>query len=277
MPDLPHLPPVADQPLSALLLARDDAAHVESLVAAWAAALDGLHRDYDLILVDDGSADGTADRADALREKHPRLQVLRHDKPRGVGAALRTGLAAATRPLVFYTLCDPRYRPEDLPRLLKEIDAVHLVPAYRAGVPVPGWLRVVGLLNRVLCRVVFSAAPPPLPGLLGWRGHAGQMVCRELFGLRTRDVVCPYRLLRRDILARIPIQSDGPFAHIELLAKANFLGCVMGEEVPLGDKDHPVPPAPRDGDPPRGFFADGRRVFDRPDFGPVGAAPVAQA
>jgi hypothetical protein len=159
--------------------------------------------------------------------------------------------------------------------LLKAIDAVHLVTGYRAGVPVPAGLRVLGFANRLLCRVVFSAAPPPLPGWLGWRGHAGQLLCRALFGLRTRDVVCPYRLLRRDIVARLPIQSDGPFAHIELLAKANFLGCILGEEVPLGDKGRPVPPAPRDGDPHRGFFADGRRVFNHPDFGPASVAPEA--
>jgi len=268
MPDLPLLPPVASQPLTAALLAHNDAAHVEELVSAWVRHLDGMGRPYQLILADDGSGDGTAARADALREKFPRLEVLRHDASRGVGAALRTALAAARHPLFFYTLCDPRYRPDDLPRLFATIDPVHLVSGYRAGRPVPAGWRVLGGLTRALCRVVFSAAPDPLPGWLGVNGHAARLLARVLFGVRNRDVLCPYRLMRREIFARIPIQSDGPFAHVEVLAKANFLGSIMAEDVPLGDVGRPVPPAPRDGPGDR-FLAECWRVFDRPNFGPA--------
>ena len=268
MPDLPNLPPVASQPLTVALLAHNDAAHVAELASAWAAHLDGLDRDYQLLLVDDGSADDTAARAEALREKHPRLEVVRHEAPRGVGAALRTAVAAAKQPLFFYTLCDPRYRPDDLPRLLGAIDQVHFVGGYRAGRPVPLPARAAGLLARLFCRVVFSAAPPPLPGWLGARGHAARTLARVLYGVRNRDVLCPYRLMRRDVLARTPIQSDGPFAHVELLAKANFLGCILSDDVPLGDAGRPVRAEARDG-PGEGFMRECMRVFDRPDFGPT--------
>ena len=268
MPDLPPLPPIASQPLTAGLLARDDAAHVEELASAWARHLDGMGREYQLIVVDDGSGDGTAAKGEAVREQFPRLEILRHESPRGVGAALRTALAAARCPLLFYTLCDPRYRPDDLPRLLAAIDPVHLVSGYRAGRPVPVAWRVFGWLARLLCRVVFGAAPSRLPGWLGARGHAAGLLARVLFGVRNRDVLCPYRLMRREIFARIPLQSDGPFVHVELLAKANFLGCILAEDVPLGDAGRPVAPDPRDG-PGNDFLKDCRRVFDRPDFGPT--------
>ena len=89
-------------------------------------------------------------------------------------------------------------------------------------------------MTRVFCRVVFSAAPSPLPGWLGGKGHAARLLARVLFGVRNRDVLCPYRLMRREIFARIPLQSDGPFVHVEVLAKANFLGCILAEDVPLG-------------------------------------------
>ena len=268
MPDFPQLPPIASEPLTVVLLAHNDAAHVEELVSAWAGRLDGLGRDYQLILVDDGSADGTAGRAEAQREKFPRLEVLRHESPRGVGAALRTALEAANRPLVFYTLCDPRYRPDDLPRLLQTIDPVHLVTGFRAGRPVPPTWRALGVLARVFCRVVFGAAPSPLPGWLGRRGQAARLLARVLFGVRNGDVLCPYRLMRRDIFRRIPLQSDGPFVHVEILAKANFLGYILAEDVPLGDPGRPVTPEPRDG-PGERFWKDCRRVLDRPDFGPT--------
>lgn len=210
------------------------------------------------------------------------LTVLRHDAPRGEGAALRTGLAAARHPLIFYTMCDPAYRPDDLAKLLdrpfvvedpfphddappatgKEIDHVHLMSGFRAGVPMPGYLRAVGWVWRILCRIVFSYGPTPLPGWLGWRRTFGAQLARTFFGVRYHDPTCPFRLLRRDILGRIPLQSDGPFAHVELLAKANFLGCVMGEEQSLDVK----PPAYR-GDA-GAIWTDARRVFNHPDFGP---------
>jgi glycosyltransferase involved in cell wall biosynthesis len=268
MPDLPPLPPIASQPLSAVLLAHNDAGHIEELVSSWATHLDALGRAYQLIVVDDGSADGTATRAEALRARWPRLEVLRHDSPRGVGAALRTALAASGLPLFFYTLCDPRYRPDDLARLLQTMDPVHFVTGYRAGRPVPVAWRVLGWTVRAFCRVAFGAAAPPLPGWLGGPGHAVRLLARILFGVRNRDVLCPYRLMRREIFDRMPLQSDGPFVHVEMLAKANFLGCIMAEDVPLGDPGRPVPPDPRDG-PGERFLKDCRRVFDRPNFGPT--------
>jgi glycosyltransferase involved in cell wall biosynthesis len=268
MPDLPALPPVASQPLTVALLAHNDAAHVQELVSAWAQYLDGLERDYQILLVDDGSVDDTTPRADGLREKISRLEVLRHESPAGVGTALRTALASAKHPLFFYTLCDPRYRPDDLPRLFKAIELVHCVTGYRAGRPVLALWRGTGLLWRFLCRVILSAAPAPLPGWLGWRGHAAALTARVLFGVRNRDVLCPYRLIRREIFARIPLQSNGPFVHVEILAKANFLGCILSEDVPLGDADRPVRAEARDG-PGTDFIKDCRRVLDRPNFGPI--------
>ncbi len=192
-------------------------------------------------------------------------------------------MGAARHPLLCYAPCKPEYRPQDLGKMLdrqflgeeglltatmppkepdREIDHVHLISGYRAGVKVPGTFRAVGWVWRIFCRVVFSYAPAPLPGWLGLRRHLGWFLARVFFGLRYHDVLCPFRLLRRDILPRVVIQSNGPFAHAELLAKANFLGCVMGEELPLD-----VTPGPYRGDFRR-IWKEARRVFDHPDFGP---------
>jgi glycosyltransferase involved in cell wall biosynthesis len=279
MPELPILPPIADQPLSVVLLARNCADCVSESIRAWLTFLDSSRRlSYELILVDDGSDDGTGDRAQAHASAYPALRVIRHGQHRGEGAALRSGLEAATKPLVFYTLCHPDYRPEQLARLLdrtidleeggqsKEIDRVHLMSGFRAGVKMPIGLRVAGWLWRALSFVLFSYAPRPSPGWLGMRRQFGGLLARILFGLRHHDVSCPFRLMRREILARIPLQSKGPFAHVELVAKANFLGVggLMSEhEEPLE-----VKPPPYRGDA-RSFFSDGQKVFNKPDFGPA--------
>jgi glycosyltransferase involved in cell wall biosynthesis len=276
MPEPKPLPPIATQPLSVVLLAHNDRHHLEVVVAEWLAFLSGLGRDFELIVVDDGSSDGTADLKTPLRTDHPRVHFLRHAAPQGEGAALRTALAVARHPLLAYAPCDPRYPPGDLSRLLSkrtnpakpdlEIDHVHVMSGYRAGLRVPLFWRALGALGRVVSRVVFSHAPAPLPGWLGWRRHVGGLVVRWLFGVRYRDVASPFRLVRREIFQRIPLQSDGPFVHVEIVAKANFLGHVLGEEVPLQ-----VPPGPRSapvGGSARELLAEAVRLFRHAEFGP---------
>ena len=275
MPDLPPLPPIASataQPWPSWPTTTPPTSR--NCVSAWAAHLDGMNRDYQLLLVDDGSTDGTAARAEALREKFPRLEVLRHDAPRGVGAALRTALAAAKAAAVFLHLV----RPALSPGRPAAAAAAHRPGPSRQRLP-GGAARAAGLawrvwlMSRVFCRVVFGAAPAPLPGWLGRKGHAARLLARVLFAVRNRDVLCPYRLMRRDIFGRIPLQSDGPFVHVEILAKANFLGCIMAEDVPLGDADRPVKRSPRRAG--RHFWKECRRVLDRPDFGPT-VLPAAE-
>jgi glycosyltransferase involved in cell wall biosynthesis len=268
---MPSLPPIADAPISVVLLARQCVDQVEPVVLAWNDFLKALGRDYELFLVDDGSTDGTADRAESLRERAPVLRVLRQEQ-HGEGAALRAGIAAGTLPLLFYTICDPIYRPADLARMFdkrlpdppggREIDHAHIALAFRAGELVPAPLVVIGWFWRLFCRVTLGYWPAPLPGWLGWRAHAGRLLIRIFFGLRTQDVYCPFRLMRREIFRRIPIQSNGPFAHVEILAKANFLGFVVTEEIPLEVSARPNPES-------ASMWRDGLRVLNDPDFGPT--------
>ncbi|MBY0231116.1 MAG: glycosyltransferase [Gemmataceae bacterium] len=241
----------------------------------WLDWLDKRGGEYELLVVDDASDDGTADRVQAIA--HPRLRVLRHDAPKGEGAALRTGLAALAQPLLFYTLLRPEYPPEPLGAMLekqvplhdeaktmaREIDHVHLVSGYRAGVPVPAALRLLGTLWRGFCWLVVGTMPERLPGWLGWKRHLGWVWLRLVFGLRYPDAMCPYRLLRREMLPRLPIQSDSAFAHAELLAKANFLGHILAAEQARLDA---VPLDRGDG---AAIRRDALRVQNAPDFGPA--------
>ena len=73
----------------------------------------------------------------------------------------------------------------------------------------------------------------------------------------------------------MPLQSNGPFVHVEMLAKATFLSRYLGEEVPLGDRMHPFPFNERD-EERDGLYADAWKVFQRPDFGPPRLAQGAR-
>jgi glycosyltransferase involved in cell wall biosynthesis len=268
MPELPELPPIAGEPISVVLVAVNEEAHLEQVVASWIKFLDGLEREYSLLLVDDGSTDRTAELAESLAKQHPRLQVLRHESRRGFGAALRAALAAAKHPLFFYTACHPRYQTEDLKCLLDAIDPVDLVSGCRQGSVAPGWLRLLGVLYRWLIWLLFGVYEEPLTTWPGWRGYWIYRLVRLLFGVRIVDASSEFKLFRRAMFARIPLQSDGPFVHVEILAKANFLGKLMAEE-PISNQ--PGPAGATDAHPliDRQVLAEARRVFRNPDFGPV--------
>src|SRR5437660_12364639 len=104
-------PPIATEPLSVVLPAHNAAADVEEVVRSWIALVDELKHASQILLVDDGSTDDTGARAEGLALQFPQLHVLRHATRRGLGAALRTGIAAAKHPLLFYTLCNKQYQP----------------------------------------------------------------------------------------------------------------------------------------------------------------------
>src|SRR5262249_25022919 len=263
MPEPPELPAIAASTVSVLLPAHNAEADIEKVIADWVSILEALARPYTLVVSDDGSTDRTAEQVEGLSGHNSRIRLLRHPSRRGFGAAVRTGLEAAVDPLVVYCSGDPQFRPSDLKLLLKEIDAVHLVSAGRSGLLMPRWMREVGALYRGLVWLFLGILLEPLPVWCGWRGHAYHWLIRLLFGVRVIDVNSDFKLFRRDIFARIPIQSDGDFVHAEVLAKANFLGLLMSE-VPVVDR-----PLSHGQASLRQMWVDARRVFRRPDFGPA--------
>jgi glycosyltransferase involved in cell wall biosynthesis len=261
MPECPELPPIATEPLSALLVAHNEEPHLEEVLAGWVAELGRRERDYEILVVDDGSTDRTAALVEELAARFPQVRLLRHESRRGPGAALRTGVKAARHPLLLTSTCDRQYPTENLQKMLGDIDKLHLASGYRVWQPVPWPLRCLGFLYRQFLRIALAHTVEPMPGWLGWKGWLEHAQARVLFGLRTRDVRCPFRLYRRAVFERLEIQSDGPFVQVEILAKLNFLGYVM-TETPVNHQPPPVPVA----EDRRQGRADFWRVFAHPTF-----------
>jgi glycosyltransferase involved in cell wall biosynthesis len=265
MPDAPNLPPLATEPISLVLTAHNEEAHLDEVLDAWLGTLDALGRDYEILLVNDASSDRTGILAEARAAHCARLRVLGHGQHRGEGAAIRTGIAAARHPLVCQAPCDRQYLPAELHRLLGAIDRVHLVSGYRVWQPLPFWLRGLGFCYRVFMRIALAHPLEPAPGWLGWRGWGAHALARVFFGLRTGDVGCAFRLFRREVFDRLPIQSDGDFALVEVLAKANFLGCLLTEEA-VTHRPRPIE-AKENERRRRQAWAEAKKVFFHPVFG----------
>lgn len=152
-------------------------------------------RDYEVIVVNDGSYDNTAEVLQALRAKHgPRMRVVTHESNRGYGGALRTGFSSATKELVFYTDGDGQYDVGELPLLLSLMESgVGLVNGYKLERNDP-WHRI-------------------------WIGNIYNRFARFLFRIKLRDVDCDFRLIRRQLLDEIHLTSTSGTICVELVRK----------------------------------------------------------
>ena len=244
--------PASRDGISVAIPVHNAADRLEKAVPPWGDALVRLGRDYEIIVVDDGSTDATPailETFAAGRVRH--LQVARHDSPRGYGACLRTAVEYARMPLFFYTGLDYPYSTNDLAKLLQRIEVrdeflnrqPDLISGCRTGRPVPLPVDVVGNLWRLLCRVALGlqiAKPMAWPGLRQYL--YGQWV-KWTLGVPFADVNSKFKLYRTEFLKRFPIQSDGEFVHAELAAKATFLTSIM-DELPLTAAAAEVKPGP---------------------------------
>jgi glycosyltransferase involved in cell wall biosynthesis len=266
--------------LTFVLPVFDQEKTLAKVVSSWQSALDSLQRPYEVLIVDDGSRDGTRAQADLLATRITRLKVLAHPERMGFGAAIKTALEAASHPLFFYTSADHGWSPNDLTRMLRALAVrdeftgkqVEIVNGHRRGTALPAGRRRLGSIYRALVRICFGHHPEPAKGWLGSAENRYWWKCRLLFGLRVGDINSKFKLFRRTVFDKMVLQSDGEFIHAEILAKGNFLGCLM-DEIVLGD--WPDPPVVPD------VGAEMWRVFRDPQFrSPVptrGLAPTPNA
>ena len=208
----PAAPAPRVEALSYFFPAHDEAENIEALVAEALEALPAIAEHFEIIAVDDGSTDGTAELADRLAAEHPDVvRAVHHPQNRGYGAAVRSGLAAARFPLVCFTDGDRQFKVADLARLtarLEERDPQGRVPDVVAGYRIK---RADPAIRLAYARVYRA--------------------CLKLFfGLAVRDPDCACKLFRRETLHDVNVESGGAFLSAELLIKIGQLGGVLVEE-----------------------------------------------
>lgn len=110
-------------PLSLVVFAFNEADNVTVVLPQILGWLEGRGAPFELLFVDDGSTDGTGESARAVLADRPQGKVLRHEKNRGIGAALKTGVAAASLPWVTFLPCDGQIAPGSLEALTDAAEA----------------------------------------------------------------------------------------------------------------------------------------------------------
>ena len=197
-------PATAKPGLSVFFPAYNDSGTIASLVITALHTARRLTPDCEVIIVNDGSADATADIADELARTYPEVRVVHHSRNRGYGGALRSGFAAATRDLVFYTDGDAQYDPAEMALLWERLDdRVDLVNGYKISRSDPFHRIVIGRIYH----------------------HTVKL----LFGLRVRDVDCDFRLLRRSIFDSVALEKNSGVICLEMMKKIQDAGFTIAE------------------------------------------------
>lgn len=188
--------------LSYFFPAHNEEANLEGMVEEALAALPEIAETFEIIAVNDGSKDRTAEIADRLAATHPDVvRAVHHPTNRGYGAALLTGLGAARYELIAFTDGDRQFRVADVGRLTERLaaaDRPDVVVGYRIKRADP------------LIRTIYA--------------RAYRLANRTLFGLQVTDVDCACKLFRREALEGLRLESGGAFFSAELLIKLRAAG-----------------------------------------------------
>jgi 4-amino-4-deoxy-L-arabinose transferase-like glycosyltransferase len=189
--------------LSLVLPAYNEETGIRQAIEEACAALDELTNAYEVLVVDDGSCDGTAARVAEVAAQRRQVRLLRHPVNRGYGAALRTGFAAARFERVAFTDADCQFHLADLGRMLPLSDRYPLVVGWRQR-------RQDSLRRRLLSRSY------------NWLTSA-------LLGTQVRDCDCALKVFQRQVLAELLPESNSFFVNAEILTKARQRGLQVAE------------------------------------------------
>lgn len=221
---LSHIPesPPADESevrpfngVSCILPCLNEELNVERAVTTFEDVLEAevssgrLISDYEIICVDDGSTDSTSKRLRRLEQRSPRVRLFRHEVNRGYGAALMTGLKAASFDLVFFSDSDNQFDYGQIRELMVAARTSDAVCGFREARSDP----FIRKLNA-----------------LAWNG-----LIRFSFGYLSRDIDCAFKLFRKTALDTVDlarIRGQGAIINTELLVRMKLAGIAF-REIPV--------------------------------------------
>jgi glycosyltransferase involved in cell wall biosynthesis len=193
--------------LSIFFPAYNDAGTIASLALIAHMTARQITDDYEVIVVNDASPDHTGELLDEMAKTFRWLKVVHHPANRGYGGALRSGFAASSKDLVFYTDGDAQYDPRELVKLYeaftKGVDFVNGIKIARSD---PFHRKAIGRLYHTFVKAVF--------------------------GLRLQDVDCDFRLMRRSVFEKVELTRSSGVICVELMKKVQDHGFRI-TEVPV--------------------------------------------
>lgn len=170
-----------------------------SMVLFTLQTVEKLGIDYDFTIIDDGSGRQTLDLLDRIAQEYPRINIVRHEKNRGYGGALRSGFASGTKDWIFYTDGDAQYDVRELAVLLEKAGPdVDVVQGYKIQRHDP--------LHRIVI------------------GRIYHWLVKTAFGLRICDTDCDFRLIRRSVFDTVNLKHDSGVICAEMMMRITRAG-----------------------------------------------------
>lgn len=190
--------------LTVAMPAHNEAENIAEMIDRTRTIVGPLVDDLEIIVCDDGSDDDTARIIREIGEEDPRVRLINHQECQGYGAAVRSAVWAATKELVFFTDSDLQFDISEITRFLPRIQEADMVIGYR-----------------------YARSDPWFRSLFG---HGWSWLVNLLFGYTARDVDCAYKLLKRQVIDTVQVESGGAMFSAELLVRAKKLGFRIVEE-----------------------------------------------
>lgn len=153
-----------------------------------------LTDDFEVIVIDDGSTDGSRELLQKAKRKYGFLKLVFHQENQGYGSALQSGFKTASKDLIFYTDGDGQYDVKELPKLLDRMAGnIDIVNGYKIKRSDPFYRVVIGVLYNRLMKIAF--------------------------GLHIRDIDCDFRLMRRTVFDKIDLEYKNGVICVEMIKK----------------------------------------------------------
>ncbi len=177
--------------VSAIFPCYNEERNIETLVDDATRALSRLVHSYEIIIINDGSADRTGKIADQLQQQNGTVRVIHHEVNKGYGATLISGFRSARYDWEFFTDGDNQFYMNEIELLLQEIDNHDAVIGFRTIRRDP-WHRLL-------------------------YAQSWNMLVRLVFGLRVKDLNCAFKIIKKKYLDEIDLTSSGTMVNTKLL------------------------------------------------------------
>lgn len=160
--------------------------------------------DFEIIIVNDGSTDGTREIADELARKYPQVKAIHHEVNKGYGGAVWTGIRSCKKDYMFFTDGDGQFDVSEIKSFVPHMTKYDAILGYRIKRADP------------FHRKLFA---------FGW----GKIVIRTLLGISVRDLDCAFKMFKRSLFDGISPEAGGAMVTPEILVKLKRKGFTYKE------------------------------------------------